>query len=867
MNKILVLDISAMLYTAYYAINLSKSDGTHSGALYGFLNQLKRLYQEIKPNYIFAGRDISRKNLKRLKIYPEYKQNRPEMKEELRLQFNEINYFLDSLNIKYFEYDGEEADDILASIAEILKKDPNNEIYVYTKDKDICQILDKNVKIIYPSTDKKEKFKIVDDEEKVIEKFGVYSYQIPDLFAFTGDSSDGIPGVSGIGKGIAPYVKEYSTIENILENIEKLNIRNKKKILENVDLAKMSRELATVNRNIPLNISLTDENLFANKEMNEFLNLCDKWEFRAVKFEFEKIFNENKIKEKFEEKEEYIKVNKLEDIKFKELTYFNIDEYGFSIISGNKYYVYLFETKKDSLFYNEYDYKNELYEISKKTDMIVFNYKYARHKNINFEKFKDLSLIYHLTESTQAKTLDEVYSKYYGENIFELGVRELKKLNDFELEKYREEFLFERVKYTKRIYNDIKNKFYSDENLIKLYENLELPLLYVLYDMEKIGIRADKKYFEDLKIDFTNKINEIKQKIYDIAGEEFNLSSPKQLANILFEKMGYPIIKKTKKSVSTDIEVLEALQNLGIDIATRILEYRKYDKLITSYIDLLLDKIENERIHTTFNQNGTTTGRLSSENPNLQVIPSRTEEGILIRKGLITTDGYKLVSFDYSQIELRVLASMSKDDKLLKAYKDNLDLHKVTATRLFDKKIEDINKKERDIAKVINFSVLYGKTPFGLSKELNIDIATASKYIKDYFDEYKGVKKYIDEIVENAKKNGYVKTLLGTQRYIENINSTNKNLFEQAKRMAINTVIQGTASNILKSVMIKLQNLISKDVRMLIQIHDELIFEIKEDKVQEYVIKIKEIMEKDFELEDVKLEVNYNIGKDWSELK
>ena len=389
--------------------------------------------------------------------------------------------------------------------------------------------------------------------------------------------------------------------------------------------------------------------------------------------------------------------------------------------------------------------------------------------------------------------------------------------------------------------------------------------------MENFGIKIDINYFENYKKELQENIEKLEKDIYSLSGETFNIGSPKQLGEILFEKMGIEPVKKTKTGYSTDVEVLEVLALRGIEIAEKLLEYRGFTKLLSTYVEpfpKLAD--ENDRIHTTFNQNGTSTGRLSSANPNIQNIPVRTDEGIKIRKGFISQDGWSLISFDYSQIELRVLAELSKDDNLLLAYKKDKDLHDLTARKIFFKTDEEpVTREERSIAKVINFSILYGKTPFGLSKELKISVADASQYIKTYFEQYPKVKKFLENILENARKNGFVETLYGTRRYINNINSSNKNLQAQANRMAVNTVVQGTAANIIKKVMIKLYDEFKNndDIKMLLQVHDELIFEVKDEVSEKYMEKIKEIMEGTIKFEDIKLSANGSLAKNWGLLK
>ncbi len=411
----------------------------------------------------------------------------------------------------------------------------------------------------------------------------------------------------------------------------------------------------------------------------------------------------------------------------------------------------------------------------------------------------------------------------------------------------------------------------KDDHLHDVFQNVENKLVPVLASMENEGIQIDINYFKEYKIELVEKLERLEQSIYELAGEKFNIASPKQLAEILFEKMEIAPIKKTKTGYSTDVEVLEVLSLRDIEIATKLLEYRSFSKLLSTYVEPLPKLVDkSSRIHTTFNQNGTATGRLSSANPNLQNIPSKTEEGNKIRKGFVAKEGYSLVSFDYSQIELRVLAELCRDENLVLAYSKDKDLHDLTARKLFYKtEEEEITREERSIAKVINFSILYGKTPFGLSKELKIPMADAKTYINTYFAQYPKVKLFLEKILEDAKLNGFVETLYGTRRYINGINSSNKNILAQAERMAVNTVVQGTAANILKIVMIRIYKLLKEkeDIKLLLQVHDELIFEVLDNKVEYYMNEIENVMEKTIVFESVKLKANGNVAKNWGELK
>ena len=438
------------------------------------------------------------------------------------------------------------------------------------------------------------------------------------------------------------------------------------------------------------------------------------------------------------------------------------------------------------------------------------------------------------------------------------------------------EFLSKRTFFIYKLETIFRNRL-QNEQFLNIFDKLESRLIPVLAQMEETGIKIDKKYFSEFHNELEEKINMLQSDIYKLADGEFNIDSPQQLGEVLFEKLQIPSGKKTKTGYSTNVEVLEMIANNGEltedkrMIGKKLLEYRAYKKLLSTYIEPIPKLADKEkRIHTTFNQNGTSTGRLSSANPNLQNIPVRTDDGIRIRTGFVAKGGYSLISFDYSQIELRVLAELSKDRHLVQAYQDNQDLHDLTARKIFFKTEEDeISRHERSIAKVINFSILYGKTPFGLSKELGITVQEASQYITTYFEEYPRVRKFLDIVTETAKLHGFVETFYGTRRYISEINATNKNIQAQAVRMAVNTVVQGTAANIIKKVMIELHEEFKNDenIKMLLQVHDELIFEVRDEFAKEYMEKIEKIMENTVKFKKVPLKANGSVAKNWGLLK
>lgn len=897
MKRAVLLDVSAMMYRAFFANMHFRTKNEPTGAIYGFVNTLMSILKEFSPEYVVAGFDVKRSTLKRSEIYEEYKAHRESVPEDLLVQFSRVEQLLDCYNIKKFKIDGYEADDVLGTLA---NKFASNgiETIVVTGDKDLSQILKENIKILLlGKADGGEKFKILSTDEDVEEYLGVKPNKIPDLFGLIGDSSDGIPGVRKVGsKKAIPLLERFENLEGIYDNIDKLSeisgigkgiITN---IVEDKKIAFLSRELATICQDVPLEFEL--ENFKYSIEEKKLLSLFEELEFKALikKMNLSNQDDEKNNNESFipslQEREILIidtkeKLNVfIEKLSTEEKISLFCDDAGI-IFALDKMDCFI---PKDT--YSEKNSINTLFSTTNNVflkediqkifdgyngEIISFNLKTLFKEGLKPKKIGyDMMIAFHLLTS-QTKGVLENLITYYTESTpksyEELFKKEkIENIPPMEYVKY----IREKVTPLRYIYAEVLEDL-KDKNLLEVFLNNEMPLIEVLAKMESLGIEIDPEYFKDYGDELEKQLNIVQKNIFDIAGETFNINSPKQLAEILFFKLNLPPVKKTKTGLSTDEEVLEKLKNDGVEIASYLLEHRKLSKLKNTYIDSIPTlRDENNRVHTTFNQIGTTTGRLSSSEPNLQNIPVKTEEGMKIRQGFVAKKGCLLMGIDYSQIELRVLAQMSNDKNLIDAYSKNLDLHSLTARKVFEiSEDKEITREQRNMAKVINFSIIYGKTAFGLSKELNITPKEAGDYIDRYFSQYPKVKEFEKNIIEFTEKNGYTETFFGRRRIIEGINSKNKNIKNQAERMAVNSVIQGTAAEIIKKVMVVVDNYIENNsgINLLLQVHDELIFEIDEKMIDIHKKNIEEIMKNCVKFENVPLEINTNIGLNWAETK
>ena len=916
MKRAVLLDVSAIMYRAYFANMNFRTKNEPTGAVYGFINTLLSIIKEFNPDYMAAAFDVKRSSLKRTEIYSDYKSNRQSTPEDLVAQIPRIEEVLDAFNINRYRIESYEADDVLGSIAKKIARD-DLEVIIVTGDKDLSQLVEKNITIaLLGKGTEGEKFGMLRTAEDVVNYLGVVPEKIPDLFGLIGDKSDGIPGVTKIGekKALAIFSK-YDSLEKIYENIDDLkNIEGIgpsliKNLTNEKDIAFLSRELAKIFTNLDINVE--EENLKYSMDKEKLYELCKILEFKMFikKLNLEEKTQTSNFDHKpvllslFDKIEDVEKIEKVEkEIVYEKELNINFSNRELVIIDNetllNEQKEYLNNYKKiASIYYEELGIilsteekdlyfplnhggllsknidKNTLIKFISELDVKFISYNFKTLLNLGFtfkSMYMDMMIAYHLISSQTKMDVIIPITEYSNVDAKDFkttfGKAHIETLLVGEFAGYLSKIGLGIL----AIYDEINHILHKEELYDILIQN-EMPLIPVLSLMERKGIKIDVSYFKNYSSELEKELAKIEKAIYEEAGEEFNINSPKQLGDILFVKMNLPSGKKTKTGYSTDVMVLEDLESYGYNIARLLLDYRKLNKLKTTYVDTLPNLVDsNSRIHTSFNQIGTATGRLSSSEPNLQNIPVKTDDGIKIREGFVAEEGKVLMSIDYSQVELRVLTSMSKDENLIEAYREEKDLHDLTARRIFNlSDSDDVTREQRTIAKIINFSIIYGKTAFGLAKELKIPVKDASEYIKKYFEQYPRVTTFEKEVIEFGEEHGYVKTLFGRKRYISGIDSKNKTIKAQAERMAVNTVIQGTAAEVLKKVMLKVYETLKDkdDIALLLQVHDELIFEVEESSVEKYSEILADIMKNTVKLEDVNLNININIGKNWAEAK
>ncbi len=909
-KKFLVIDGNSIMNRAYYGLMrlnmISSVLNIHTNALYAFLNIYWMTLDRFKPDFVVVSFDLKAPTF-RHEMYKEYKGTRHAMPDELREQMPVIKEILQAMNVPIIEKEGYEADDILGTIA---KKNEKNNIFTYilTGDRDSFQLISDLTSVIMPSNKSGKTEYNIYNPEKLNEKYGIKPCQVIEVKALMGDASDNIPGVKGVGEKTAySLIQKYDNIKNIYDNIDSIDITSKvkEKLLNDKDMANLSHTLATIDVDVPIELDydkavLTDINkkevyiLFKKLEFNKFLNKFDFSDISLNDNETESveptintnikqaiIIDESNLVDYLEKLEKTFLLDKISYM-------FNISSKNISsnIKMDDKNYIAVYNNLEDEIYILNIDNinKDTLTNILIKfvqSSCIKLGYNIKQDllyilNNIsdNIKGFNyDLMIAYYLLNANS----NHYYIWDILKDLFNISLNINTKKEDIQMS------LFDSVDNNNNFLNEeeidiissyLKGIFYSYDivteklnnlEMLSLFNDIEMPLVETLASMEKTGMYIDKEKLNEFDIEITKNIKELEESIYKLAGEEFNINSTQQLGSILFEKLGLPTIKKTKTGYSTDKDVLEKLEDKH-EIISKLLEYRKVNKLKTTYVDSLKSKIDTDgRIHTTFMQTVTTTGRLSSVEPNLQNIPIKLELGKKIRSFFVGEGNRNIMDADYSQIELRVLADIANDNVMIDSFKKGIDIHKTTASQVFEVPLDEVTNEMRSHAKAVNFGIVYGISGFGLAKNISTTRKKATEYINKYLEKYNGIHEFMDNIVKKAEEAGYVTTLFKRRRYIPELKEKNRNVVEFGKRIAMNTPIQGTAADIIKIAMNRIYRALKENKlasKLIMQVHDELIIEVISEE-EDIVKKIMyEEMEHVISLK-VPLVIDLNVGKSW----
>ena len=914
-QRLILVDGSGYIFRAFYALPpMSREDGTPVNAVFGFTSMLLKLSEDMEGENILVVFDAARTTFRNA-IYKEYKANRSEPPEELVPQFDLIKKATTAIGLKSLEVENYEADDIIATYVKIAKKE-NIETLVISSDKDLMQLIQDGVSLYDPM----KNIKI--GPEAVLEKFGVSPDKVIDVQALAGDSSDNVPGVPGIGvKTASQLINEYGSLEKLLDNASSIKQEKRREsLLNNAELAIVSKKLVSLFSDVPIPYKISDlkwtprndDNLLAFLKENNFKRLENRY------FDPEQAGNSQPESKNIEQN--YNLITKLSDLQnlidecikcgviavdteTDSINAVQANLVGVSISTkpGTAYYIPLrhIENSVPLLIDEKLDQKDKIEQINFdsainllkkilqdpsiikvghniKFDMLVFSQKrngsinlYPVHDTMCMSYVNDANRYSHKLDSLAKDFFDHETIKY--DDVCGKGAKQVTfdKIHPNDALNYAAED----ADFCLRIFLALKEELFISK-LNSVYERIERPLINVIANMEKEGILIDKGTLNALSIEFQDKLTLLQKKIYELCGEEFNIASPKQLGEILFEKLNLPQDKKSKTgNYSTSISVLEGLSTKGFEIADLIIEWRTLSKLKSTYTDALQESInkQTKRVHTSYSMASASTGRLASTNPNLQNIPIRTSDGRRIREAFIAKDGYKLISADYSQIELRLMAHAANETEMIKAFNENVDIHSQTASKVFGIPIEDLDSETRRSAKAINFGIIYGISSFGLSKQLSCSQSEAKNFIESYFDQFPKIKSYMDAMIENAKMKGYVETFFGRRIPIKGINSKNFQERSFAERQSINAPIQGSAADIIKRAMIKIHNVFQEkniESKMLLQVHDELVFECPKDEINTVSNLIKKEMEQAnlplFPL-NIPIVVDFGEADNWSE--
>ena len=864
MNKIILVDGNNLLFrsfyaTAYQGVIMKNSKGFPTNALYGFINMMNKIIQEEMPSYIMVAFDKG-KTFRHDK-YEEYKAGRSEMPDELRMQFPKAKEVLDAMGIQHFEIDNYEADDIIGTLSLEVEKRDDFVATIVSSDKDLLQLISDKVVVKLL----KQSGHIMMTKEEFIKTYQVLPIRMIDLKALMGDASDHIPGVKGIGEKTAiNLLSKFDSLDNLYEHLDEVKGKTKEKLENDKDQAYMSYDLATIYREVPVDFTL-DDCIYTGIDTQKFTELLQE-------FEFHSLLKKYHLEDGLTVKEDNISILPIEKLSSNTFSFYvetrgavysKSEILGVGIYDGvSGYFIDKSELVKYKDLFSNKSYK---YTYDLKKSIVVLNSLEISISNVTFDTMIACYLLDYVVKddiSFVARVFDvslPLYDDLYGTE---------KRPKEITQEQLRDVC----CRKAKFIY-DTRNQLMEDlakNNELDLFQKIEMPLSRVLADMELTGIRVDVSYLEKVEADLKKQMDIIEQEIYELAGVTFNIMSPAQLSKILFETLEIPYPKRVKDGkYSTSKDILDKIRFVH-PIVDKILEYRTLAKLYTNYaVGLKAEVREDGRIHTIFTQTLTRTGRLSSISPNLQNIPARQEYSKLIRKAFIPEENSKLLSSDYSQVELRIFAHMSKAEDLIQAFIDGKDIHTKTASDIFHVPMEEVTKDMRRTAKAVNFGILYGISSFGLSEDLGVDIQTAKKFIDNYLKTYPGISEYMEEEKKKAYELGYVTTLMNRRRVIEELKNKNYMIRSSGERMALNTPIQGTAADILKKAMVEIYDEFNKrglKSKMLIQVHDELVFNVLDDELEEVSSIVRDIMEHTIEL-SVPLKVDIEYGDNWYEAK
>ncbi|WP_139905186.1 DNA polymerase I [Clostridium thermarum] len=877
MEKLLILDGHSLMNRAFYGVPpLTNAEGLHTNAIFGFTNMLLKIKEEIKPDYIVTTFDRKAPTF-RHKEYEDYKAGRKKMPPELHEQFEPLKELLKLMSINIFEIDGFEADDLIGTLAKYAESQ-DIEVFILTGDRDALQLASDNIKVII--TKKGITDKEIYDRKRMIEDFGVTPTQFIDVKGLMGDASDNIPGVPGIGEKTAyKLIQEYGSVENVLSNIEKISGKKiKESLMENTEMAIFSKKLATIMTDVPIEINLDEIKSKDSYNLEGIRKFFFRMQFKSL---LDRLPSEDVNVEAKAEEQSAVNYKLVDNIlDFKQLTQ-RLQDY--------KGILYITPYIENETMYSKLNLEHFILTLDDENNYVV-----------------ELSKLIDENREVAIKCLVDVFSKaglkkvgYDMKNCYtalqKLGVEVVGLVFDIKLAAYLidaskgeypligiihdyigVEVKGQGIEYEVRenmhlpvLHQKMSEKL-KEFDMEKLYYDVELPLSRVLANMESEGFKVSYDMLEELSVKFKAEIETTQKKIYELADEEFNINSPKQLGKILFEKLDLPAVKKTKTGYSTNAEVLEQLSDKH-PLIEKILYYRQITKLYSTYIEGLKNVLDEDgKIHSNFNQTVTTTGRLSSTEPNLQNIPIKYEMGKEIRKVFHANDEDSVIlSADYSQIELRVLAHIAGDENLINAFLGHSDIHTKTASEVFKVPLEEVTPLMRSRAKAVNFGIVYGISDFSLAKDLKITKAEAKSYMDTYFERYPGVRRYMDTIIEEAQKKGYVTTVLNRRRYIPEVNASNKIMKALGERLAMNAPIQGSAADIIKLAMVNVYNKLKEGnykSTLILQVHDELILNVYKDEEEEIRELVKREMEEVMDL-SVPMEVDISVGKTWYDAK